>query len=144
MRMHSLYELCYRTNIYIHMECRSVLVKLQPITVHRTVFGECAVPVLNATSCFLWFTNCVSLYDKKSNTRMFVTVGICSKQHFDTRYLAFNNISPPRMFLPLDLDSEYQIQHGAIRPLYVTSRFSIWIFCRGVSGFVPVSFAVVD
>ena len=39
------------------------------------------------------------------------------------------------MFLSLDLLSEYWIQHGAIVPLYVTSSYSTWIFCRGVSGF---------
>ena len=53
------------------------------------------------------------------NTRMFVTCGICFKQHVDTRYLVFYNPSPPRMFLSLDLLSEYRIQHGAIGPLYV-------------------------
>ena len=37
--------------------------------------------------------------------------------------------------LPLDLLSKYRIQHGAIGPLYVTSSYSTWIFCRGVSGF---------
>ena len=47
----------------------------------------------------------------------------------------FYNPSPPRMFLSLDLLSEYQIQHVAIEPLYVTSSYSTWIFCRGVSGF---------
>ena len=31
---------------------------------------------------------------------MRVTFGICFKQHFDARYLAFCNISSPRMFLP--------------------------------------------
>ena len=66
---------------------------------------------------------------------MFVTFGICYKQHFDTRYLVFYNPSPPRMFLSLDLLSEYRIQHGAIGPLYVTSSYSARIFCRGVSGF---------
>ena len=64
---------------------------------------------------------------------MLVTFGICFKQHFDTRYLVFYNPSPPRMFLSLSL--EYRIQHGAIGPLYVTSSYSTWIFCRGVSGF---------
>ena len=36
--MHSLYKFCYRTYIYIyiHKECRSVLVKLHLITVYRT------------------------------------------------------------------------------------------------------------
>ena len=43
--------------------------------------------------------------------------------------------SPPRMFLSLDLLSEYRIQRGAIGPLYVTSGYSTWTFCRGVSGF---------
>ena len=66
---------------------------------------------------------------------MLVTFGICFKQNFDTRYLVFYNPSPPRMCLPLDLLSEYGIQHGAIGPLYVTSGYSTWIFCRGVSGF---------
>ena len=69
------------------------------------------------------------------NTRMLVTFGNCFKQHFDTRYLVFYNPSPPRMFLSLDLLSEYRIQHGAIGPFYVTSSYSTWIFCRGVSGF---------
>ena len=64
-----------------------------------------------------------------------MTFGICFKQHFDTRYLVFCNPSPPRMFLSLDLLSEYRIQQGAIGPLYVTCSYSIWIFCRGVSGF---------
>ena len=57
------------------------------------------------------------------------------KQYFDTRYLVFYNTSPPRMFLSLDLLWEYRIQHGANGPLYVTSSYSTWIFCRGVSGF---------
>ena len=39
------------------------------------------------------------------------------------------------MFLSLDLLWEYWIQHGANGPLYVTSYYSTWIFCRGVSGF---------
>ena len=67
---------------------------------------------------------------------MLVTFGIRFKQHFESRYLVFYNPSPPRMFLSLDLLSEYRIQHGAIGPLYVTSSYSTWIFCRGGSGFV--------
>ena len=64
-----------------------------------------------------------------------MTFGICFQQHFHTRYLVFYNPSPPRMFLSLDLLSEYRIQHGAIGPLYVISSYSTWVFCRGVSGF---------
>ena len=38
--MHSLYEFCYRTYIYIYIqrECHSVLAKLHPITFYRIVF----------------------------------------------------------------------------------------------------------
>ena len=89
--------------------------------------GECAVHGLNATFCFLWFTNCVLLFDKN------LIQGCLG--HFDTRYLVFYNTSPPRMFLSLDLLWEYRIQHGANGPLYVTSSYSTWIFCKGVSGF---------
>ena len=64
---------------------------------------------------------------------MTVTFGLCFRQHFDTRYLVFYNPSPPRMFLSLDLLSEYR--NGAIGPLYITSSYSTWIFCMAVSGF---------
>ena len=70
----------------------------------------CALPY---EFCFLWFT---------------FGICICFKQHFDTRYFVIYNLSPPRMFLSLDLLSEYRIQHGAIGPLYVTSSYSTWIF----------------
>ena len=66
---------------------------------------------------------------------MLVTFGICFKQHCDTRYLMFYTPSLPRMFLSLDFLWEYRIQHGANGRLYVTSRYSTWIFCWGVSGF---------
>ena len=56
---------------------------------------------------------------------MLVTFGICFKQHFDTRYLVFYNPSPPRMFLSLDLLSEYRIQHGPNGPLQLGCRFDI-------------------
>ena len=88
--------------------------------------------------CFLWFTNCVFLSDDNSlipGWLWLLAFVFCFKQQFDTRYLVFYNPSPPRTFLSLDLFSEYRIQHGAIGPLYVTSSYSTWIFCRGVSGF---------
>ena len=62
MYVHSVYDFCYRS--YIQRECHSVLAKLHPITFYRIISGECAVPGLNATFCFLWFTNCVMLFDK--------------------------------------------------------------------------------
>ena len=124
------------TYICIQQECHSVLVKLHPITFYRTLFlGSVWFLGWMPLFVFFWFTNCVLLSDKWSNTRMLVTFGNCFKQRFDTRYLVFCNLSPPRMFLPLDLLSEYGIQHGAIGTLYVTSSYSTWIFCRGVSGF---------
>ena len=51
MYVHSLYEFCYRTYMYIY------------ICIYIYISGECAVPGLNATFCFLWFTNCVLLFD---------------------------------------------------------------------------------
>ena len=63
---------------------------------------------------------------------VFLLIGICM---FDYLSTLFYNPSHPRMFLSLDLLSEYRIQHGAIGPLYVTSSYSTWIICRGVSGF---------
>ena len=41
----------------------SVIQYWQSCTPTRSI-GECAVPQLNATFCFLWFTNCVLLFDK--------------------------------------------------------------------------------
>ena len=55
------------------------------------------------------------------------------KKHRNHVIMFYN--PPPRMFPSLDLPSEYRIQHGAIGLLYVTSSYSIWIFCKGVSGF---------
>ena len=59
--VYSLYEFCYRS--YIQRECHSVSAKLHPITFYRIISGKCAVPGLNATFCFLWFTNCVLIFD---------------------------------------------------------------------------------
>ena len=107
----------------IHRDCGSVLVKLHPIIIYTgTVLGSarflCWMPLV----VFFGFTNCALLYDNKTNTRMLVTLGIHFKQHFDTRYFAFCNLSPSRMFLPLDLLSEYRIHYGTIGPLHFTSR----------------------
>ena len=128
--VHSLYEFCYRS--YIQRECHSVLARLHPITFYRGMRGSWS-------ECHFVFSLvyqlCLALWSQP-NTRMLVTLCICLKQYFDTRYLVFYNTSPPRMFLSLDLLWEYRIQHGANGPLYVTSCYSTWIFCRGVSGFV--------
>ena len=41
----------------------SVIQYWRSCTPSRSI-GKCAVPGLNATFCFLWFTNCVLLFDK--------------------------------------------------------------------------------
>ena len=41
----------------------SVIQYWRSCTPSRSI-GECAVPGLNATFCFIWFTNCVLLFDK--------------------------------------------------------------------------------
>ena len=129
MYVHSLCEFCYGS--YIQRECHSVLAKLHPITFYRGVRGSWA-------ECHFLFSLvyqlCLALW-WRSNAGMLGTFGICFEQHFDTGCLEFYNTSPPRMFLSLDLLWEYRIQHGANGPLYVTSSYSTWIFCRGVSGF---------
>ena len=127
--VNSLYEFCYRS--YIQRECHSVLARLHPITFYRGMRGSWS-------ECHFVFSLvyqlCLALWSQP-NARMLVTLCICLKQYFDTRYLVFYNTSPPRMFLSLDLLWEYRIQQGANGPLYVTSCYSTWIFCRGVSGF---------
>ena len=93
------------------------------------------VPGLNATSCFLWFTNCVLLFDKS------LILGCL----WPLVFVLNNTLTPgiwcstiphlPGCFCPCILLSEYRIQHGTNGPLYVTSSYSTWIFCRGISGF---------
>ena len=41
----------------------SVIQYWRSCTPSRSI-GECAVPGLNAIFCFLWFTNCVLLFDQ--------------------------------------------------------------------------------
>ena len=49
----------------------SSIMKLHPITVYRTVLGECAVPVLNAKCCFIWFHQlCFALWYMRKTTRL--------------------------------------------------------------------------
>ena len=74
---------------------------------------------------------------------MLVTFGICFKQHFDTRYLLFYNPSPPRMFLSLDLLSEYRIQHGAIRRLATQLGYSAGEF-QALQVIVLATYGVMD
>ena len=76
-----------------------------------------------------------------------MTIGICFKQHFVTRYLVFYNPPHPRMFLSLDLLLEYRIQHGAIGSLYVTSSYSSGYSageCQALQLIVLATFGVVD
>ena len=111
-------------------------VPVQKLCVNIYIYIYIYLYALPYEFCFLWFTNYVLLSDDNSLIPGCLWLfGICFKQHSYTRYLVFYNPSPPRKFLSLDLLSEYRIQHRAIGPLYVTSSYSIWIFCRGVSGF---------
>ena len=63
--MQSLYEFCYRTYIYIYTTGVSFSIgEAAPHDVrYDCISGECAVPGLNASFCFPWFTNCVLLFD---------------------------------------------------------------------------------
>ena len=132
--MHSLCEFCYSTSICIHKECRSVLVKLHPITLHRTVLRSArflcwivpavffGLPIVSCSMINSLILGCLWPW-------VFVLTNIL------TLCIWRPEISYLPGCLPLDLLSEYRIQHGAIGPIYVTSNYSTWIFCRWVSGF---------
>ena len=53
----------YTSSVIGRIYNRSVIQYWRSCTPARSM-GECAVPGLNATFCFLWFTNCVLLFDK--------------------------------------------------------------------------------
>ena len=76
-------KFCVNIYIYVYIYAFSIYVLLYDVYIHVTgvsfsigeaaphhildcISGECAVPGLNATSCFPWFTNCVLLSDDKS------------------------------------------------------------------------------
>ena len=53
----------YTSSVISRIYNGSVLQYWRSCTPSRSI-GECAVPGLNAILCFLWFTNCVLLFDK--------------------------------------------------------------------------------
>ena len=64
MYVHSLYEFCHRTYIYTTGVSFSIGEAAPHHVLWDCISGECAVPRLNATFCFLWLTICVLLFDK--------------------------------------------------------------------------------
>ena len=115
--------------IYIQRECHSVLAKLHPITFYRIVFlGSARFLGWMPLFCFLLFTNCVLLFDISLILGCLwpLILGIwCSTiPHL------------PECFCPWTFFENIgfnTVLTGG--PLYVTSSYSTWIFCRGVSGF---------
>ena len=97
MYVHSLYEFCYRS--YIQWECHSVLAKLHPITFYRIFFWGVCGSWLNATFCFLWFTNCVLLFEKGLILGCLWPLVFVFKEHFDTRHLVKELIPSLRSWL---------------------------------------------
>ena len=78
---------------------------------------------------------------------MLVTSGIRIKQHFDTMYFAFCNLSPPRMFLSWTffqnigfniVPSDPFMSHLDTQPVYSTEEF------QALQLIVLVAFGVVD
>ena len=112
----------------------SVIQYWQSCTPSRSI-GECALPGLNATFCFLWFTNCVFLFDKNLILGCLLLLVLVLNNILILGIWCSTIPHLPGCFFFLDLLWEYRIQHGANGPLYVTSSYSTWIFCRGVSGF---------
>ena len=91
---------------------------------------------LNATFCFLWFTNCVLLSDDNSlipgcwwllafilNNTLILCIWCSTIPHL------------PWCFCPWTFFQNMGFNMVPSEPLYVTSSYSTWIFCRGVSGF---------
>ena len=111
----------------------SVIQYWRSCTPSRSI-GECAVPGLYATFCFLWFTNCVLLFDKNLILGcLWLLVFVLSILILGIWCSTIPHL--PGCFCPWNLLWEYRIQHGANGPLFVTSSYSTWILCRGVSGF---------
>ena len=88
-------------------------------------------PMTMSTFCVLFQCNCHSSYALIMCFQTFFN----NRQFLKCTFCYTEIISPPRMFLPLDILSEYRIQNGTIGPLYVIFSYSTWLFCRGVSGF---------
>ena len=114
--------------IYTHTGVSFSIGEAAPITVYRTGYGECTVPVLNAT----YYFNCVLLYDNKA--KMFVTIGIRFKHYFDIVFYVLQSLTSQDVFVP---GPSVRISDSTWyhRTLYVTSRYSTRIFYRIVSGF---------
>ena len=64
MYVHSLYEFWYRTYTYTTGVSFSIGEAAPHHVLWDCISGECTVPGLNATFCFLLFTNWVLLFDK--------------------------------------------------------------------------------
>ena len=132
--MHFFYDFCYRTYIYTTGVSFSIGEAAPHHVLQDCISGECAVPGRNATFCFLWFTNCVLFFDKSLILGCFWAFVFVLKNTLRLGIWCSAIPHLPGFFLTLDLLSEYGIQqHGANRPLYVTTSYSTWIFCRGVS-----------
>ena len=73
------------------------------------------------SSVFFLFTNCVLL--SNDNSLIPGCLWLLTFVLTNTLILGIWCSIPPRLFLSLDLLSEYRIQYGAIGPLYVTSNY---------------------
>ena len=117
------YPYPYRTYMYTHKECRSVLVKPHIITVYRTVLGSarflCWMPLLvffglPIGSCSMMNSLILGcLWTLVFVLNYILTLGIWRSDSFTSQDV-----------FVLDLLSEYRSQHGAIGPIYVTSSYS--------------------
>ena len=103
-----------------------------PITFYR-ISGDCAVPGLNATFCFLWFTNCVCV--------MLFDISLILGCLWPLVYVLNNTLilgiwfstipHLPGCFCPWTFFENIEFNTVLTDPFsYLT-----WIFCRGVSCF---------
>ena len=125
--------LLYRTYIYIHRECRSVLVKLHPMTVYRTVFlgvpGSCV-------ECHLLFSLVSPIVSCPTMIRLiqgFLWPLMLVLNNILTLGIFRSAISHPLgCFCPWNFFHKIAFNMVQSDP---TSRYSSRIFCRGVLGF---------
>ena len=135
IHVHSLYEFCYRTYIYIQQECHSVLVKLHHITFYRIVFLGSArflgwmphfvffgLPIVSCSMINSQILGCLWPLVFVLNNILILGIWCSAISHL------------PGCFCPWIYFQSIRFNMVPSDP-FMSLFYSTWIFCRGVSGF---------
>ena len=109
----------------------SVIQYWRSCTPSRSI-GECAVPGLNATFCFLWFTNCVLLFDKNLILGCLWLLVFVSNNILKLGIWCPTIVHLPGCYCAWTFFENIGFNTVLMDPFFVTSSYSTWIFCRGV------------